>query len=243
MHWGPPCGKNSTAKVPNHGSSNQFIGPPMEKLRKAEGSVYPMSLDTCMAFSPAAWRSRKGHSGPWRRGMAQGSTGAITYQVGLERTEQAYVSETWWLGVGQKGTSSAWSTSPKLPWRRSPVISLSEMGWREPISLPLIVPLNEEMVELVSYHKLFHDLDYLPVTFFGSASPQLQAYSSGGNWQSCVLLSQGQWPCKANHSTPWPRQDGLSRTVHMIWGVSFREHPWTLMSSIFSFLIGEAFRI
>ena len=106
-----------------------------------------------------------------------------------------------------------------------------------------IVPLNEEVVELVGHHKLFHGLDYLPVTFFGSASPQLQAYSSGGNWQSCVLLSQGQWPCKANHSTPWPWQDGLSRTVHMIWGGPFREHPWTLMSSIFSFLIGDAFRI
>ena len=86
----------STVKVPNHGRSKQTVcTPPMEKLRKAEGSVYPMSLDTCIAFSPAAWRSRKGHSGPWRRGMAQGSTRATTYQVGLERTEQAYVAETW----------------------------------------------------------------------------------------------------------------------------------------------------
>ena len=136
--------------------------------------------------------------------MAQGSTGAITYQVGLDRTEQAYVAETWWLCVGQKGTSSAWSTSPKLPGMRSPVISSSEMGWRESISLPLIIPLNEEMVELVGHHNHFHGRDYLPVTFFGAASPQLQSWSSGGNWQSCVLLGQGQWPCKANHKTPWP---------------------------------------
>ena len=48
--------------------------------------------------------------------------------------------------------------------------------------LSFLIPLNEEVVVLVGYHKLFHDLDYLPVTFFGSASPQLQAYSSGGNW-------------------------------------------------------------
>lgn len=31
--------------------------------------------------------------------------------------------------------------------------------------------------------------------------------------------------------------------LHVIWGGSFREHPWTLMSSIFSFFIGDAFRI
>ena len=102
IYWGPPGGKNSTAKVPNHGSSKQFVAPPMEKLRKAEGFLYPMSLNTCIAFSPAAWRPRKGNSGPWRRWMAQGSTGTSTYQVGLERTEQAYVAESWWLGCGNK---------------------------------------------------------------------------------------------------------------------------------------------
>ena len=75
--------------------SKQFVAPPMEKLRKAEGYVFPGSPNTCVAFSPAAWRPREGHSGPWRRGMALGSTGATTYQVGLERTEQAYVAESW----------------------------------------------------------------------------------------------------------------------------------------------------
>ena len=40
--------------------------------------------------------------------MAQGSTGATTYQVGLEGTEQAYVAESWLTGVWeQEGTSSA----------------------------------------------------------------------------------------------------------------------------------------
>ena len=93
----------STAKAPDHGGSKQTVcTPPMEKLRKAEGSVYPMSLNTCVVFSQAAWRPREGHSGPWRRGVAHGSTGATTYQVGLERTVQAYVAESWWLGCWNK---------------------------------------------------------------------------------------------------------------------------------------------
>ena len=75
--------------------SKQFVASPMEKLRKAEGSVYPGSPDNMVAFSPATLEARKGHSGPWRRWMAQGPTGATTYQVGPERTEQAYVAETW----------------------------------------------------------------------------------------------------------------------------------------------------
>ena len=61
------------------------------------------------------------------------------------------------------------------------MISSSEMGQRESISLPLIIPLNEDVVELVGHHKLFHGLDYLPVTFLGAVSPQLQSCSSGGN--------------------------------------------------------------
>ena len=32
----------------------------MEKLRKAEGSVYPGSLNTCVAFSPAALEAKQG---------------------------------------------------------------------------------------------------------------------------------------------------------------------------------------
>ena len=55
------------------------------------------------------------------------------------------------------------------------------MGQRESISLPLIIPLNEEVVELVGYHKFFHRLDHLPVAILGAASPQLQSCSSGEN--------------------------------------------------------------
>ena len=32
----------------------------MEKLRKAESSVYPGSTDTCVAFSPAALEAKEG---------------------------------------------------------------------------------------------------------------------------------------------------------------------------------------
>ena len=57
----------------------------------------------------------------------------------------------------------------------------SEMGQRESISLSLIIPLNEEVVELVGHYKLFHDLDHLSVAILGAASSQLQSCSSGGN--------------------------------------------------------------
>ena len=40
--------------------SKQFVAPPMEKLRNAEGSVYPGSPDTCVAFSPAALEAKEG---------------------------------------------------------------------------------------------------------------------------------------------------------------------------------------
>ena len=40
--------------------SKQFVAPPMEKIRKAEGSVYPGSPDTCIACSPAALEAKEG---------------------------------------------------------------------------------------------------------------------------------------------------------------------------------------
>ena len=55
------------------------------------------------------------------------------------------------------------------------------MGWRESISLPFIILLNEEVVKLVGHHKPFHGLDYLPVAFFEAASSQLQSCSFGRN--------------------------------------------------------------
>ena len=84
----------STAKVPNHGSSKQTVcsstpGGSSERLK----SICTLGYLIHELHSPQQhWRPRKGHSGPWRRRMAQGSTGATSYQVVLEKTEQAYVA-------------------------------------------------------------------------------------------------------------------------------------------------------
>ena len=87
---------SSTSKEPNHGSSKQIVcssspGGSSERLK----ALCTLGPPIHALHSPQHWRPSKGHSGPWRKGMAQGSTGATTYQVGLERTEQAYVAESW----------------------------------------------------------------------------------------------------------------------------------------------------
>ena len=87
----------STAKVPNHGISKQIVcsstpGGSPEKLK----ALCSLGLLIHAVHAPQQhWRPRKGHSGPWRRGMTQGSTGANIYQVELERIEEAYVAESW----------------------------------------------------------------------------------------------------------------------------------------------------
>ena len=95
---------SSTANEPNHCNSKQIVcsstpGGISERLK----ALYTLDSMIHVLHSPQKqWRPRKGHSGPWRRGKAQESTGATTYQVGLERTDQAYVAESWWLGCGKK---------------------------------------------------------------------------------------------------------------------------------------------
>ena len=95
----------STTKLPNHGSFKQRVC--SSTPRGSSESL--KALCTLGPRIPALhspqqhWRQRKGHSGPWERGMAQGSTGATTYQIGLERTEQAYVAESCDWGVGTRG--------------------------------------------------------------------------------------------------------------------------------------------
>ena len=84
----------STAKVPNHGNSKQIVcsctpGGSSERLKALCSLGPPIHV----FHSPQQhWRQRKGHSWPWRRRMAQGCTGTTTYQVGLKRTEKAYVA-------------------------------------------------------------------------------------------------------------------------------------------------------
>ena len=106
IYWGVKVERTdaSTATVPNHGSSKQIVcsstpGRSSERLNSLR-TLGP--LVHALHTPQQHWRPRKGHSGPWRRGMAQGSTGANAYQVGLEGTEQAYVAESWWLQCGNK---------------------------------------------------------------------------------------------------------------------------------------------
>ena len=75
--------------------SKQFVAPPMEKIRKAEGSVFPESPDTCIAFSPAALEAKKEALCALEEEDGSGIHWGHHYQVRLERTKQAYVTESW----------------------------------------------------------------------------------------------------------------------------------------------------
>ena len=192
IYWGPPGGKNSTSRVPHYGSSKQIVCSPTHgETQKAWRLCAPWVSQYMRCILPSSMEAKEGAFWALQEGDGSGIHWGHHLTIGLERTEQVYVAVICWLGVGQKETSSPWSTSPNIPWRRRPMISAYETGWRESISLSLIIPLNEEVAELVGHHKLFHGLDHRPGIIFRAASPQLQSCSSGGNWQSCVLLGQG----------------------------------------------------
>ena len=75
----------STSKVPNHGSFKQIVcsstpGGSSERL-KALCILGP--LIHVLHSLQQHWGSKKGHSGPWRCGMAQGFMVATTYQLRL----------------------------------------------------------------------------------------------------------------------------------------------------------------
>ena len=74
-------------------------------------------------------------------------------------------------GCGTKGNLLCMKYLTQTTLEEKPSDKIIEMGQRETISLPFIIPLNEEVVELVGHHKLIHGLDYLPVTFGGCLSP------------------------------------------------------------------------
>ena len=88
---------SSTAKEPNHGSSKQTVcsSTPGGSSQSLNALCTLGSMIHALHSPQQHWRPRKGYSGPWKKRMAQGSTGTTTYQVGLERTEQAYVAESW----------------------------------------------------------------------------------------------------------------------------------------------------
>ena len=210
----------STAKVPDHGSSKQIVCSLTHgKAQKSRRLCVPM--DTCIAFSPAALEAKEGTFWALYWGHH------LLRRPGKDRA--GICGRELVTGVGTRGNQLCMKYLTQNPLEEK---SSDKIIW-DGMIIPLIIPLNEEMVELVGHHKLFHGLHHLPVAILGAASSQLQSCSSGGNWQSCVLLCQGQWPCKANHRTPWPCQDGWSRAVHVNSGVSFREYPWTLMAPSF----------
>ena len=112
----------SSAKESNHGSSKQIVcsstpGGSSERLN----SLRTLGLLIHALHVPQQHRRpRKGHSGPWRRGMAQGSTGATTYQVGLEGTEQAYLQRAGDRGVGTKGNQLCMKYLTQTPLEEKP---------------------------------------------------------------------------------------------------------------------------
>ena len=60
--------------------------------------------------------------------MAQVSTGASAYQVGLERTEQAHVAGAGDWGVGTRGNQLCMKYLIQTPLEEKPLIRSSEMG-------------------------------------------------------------------------------------------------------------------
>ena len=96
---------SSTTEETNHGSSKQILcsSIPGGSSEMLKALCTLGSLIYALHSPQQHWRPRKGDSWPWRRGVAQGFTGTTTYQVGLERTEQAYVAESWCLGCEKKG--------------------------------------------------------------------------------------------------------------------------------------------
>ena len=106
IYWGPPGGKNGwfhcKSTWPWQLQANCLYPHPWRNSERLKAlSTLGLSIQALHSPQPH-WRPSKGHSGPWRRRVAQGSTGATTYQVGLERTKQAYVAESWWQGCGNK---------------------------------------------------------------------------------------------------------------------------------------------
>ena len=120
----------STSKMPNHGSSKQIVcsSSPRGSSERLK-ALCTLGLLIHVLHSPQQhWRPRKGHSGPWRRGVAQVSTGASAYQVGLERTEQAHVAGAGDWGVGTRGNQLCMKYLIQTPLEEKPLIRSSEMG-------------------------------------------------------------------------------------------------------------------
>ena len=88
--------------------SRQFVAPPMEKFRKAEGSVYPESPDTCIAFSPAALEAKEGAFWALEEGDGSGIHGGHHLPIETVKDRAGICDRHLVTGVWkQEGTSSA----------------------------------------------------------------------------------------------------------------------------------------
>ena len=111
-----------TAKVPNHGSSKQRVcsstpGGSSERLK----ALCILGPPVHVLHSPQQhWRPRKGHSGPWRRGMAQGSTGAsITKYDWKEQSRKVGQRAGEW-SVARRGNQLCMNYHTKTPLEEKP---------------------------------------------------------------------------------------------------------------------------
>ena len=225
----------STSKVPKHSSFKQIVcsstlGGSSERL-KALCNLGP--LIHVLHFPQQHWRPERGILGPRGGGWLRDSWWPPLTNWDCKGQSRHMWQTSGDRGVETRGNQLCMKYLTQNPLEEKPS---GKIIWDGTKRVYFIIPYNSSewgVGGVVGHHKLFHGLDHLLVANLGAVSPQLQSCSSGGNWQSCVLLGQGQRPCKASHKTPCPCQDGWSRAVHVNWGGRFKEHPWTLMSAIF----------
>ena len=153
--------------------SKQFVAPPIEKIRKAEGSVYPGSPNTCAAFSPAALEAKEGAF--WALEEGDGSRihwgHHLPSRTGKDRAGLCLRDLV--TGCGTKGNQLYMKYLTQTPLEEKPS---DKFIWDGMKRVYFIIPYNfSEWAGggVGGSSQTLHDLDYLPVTFFGSASPQL----------------------------------------------------------------------
>ena len=114
--------------------NKQFVAPPMENLRKAEGYLNPGSPVTCSIGGQG-----KVCNGACWRGRIRDLQGPNSWEVGLETILQMLVAECWWLRCRDKRepTQLQWPY-PEAPVAEGHCQSSSKMGSIEYIFLKLI---------------------------------------------------------------------------------------------------------
>ena len=88
--------------------SKQFVAPPMEKLRKAEGSVFPGSPDTCIALSPVTLEAKEGAFWALEEGYGSGIHWGHHLPTRTGKDREGICGRELVIGVwGQEGICSA----------------------------------------------------------------------------------------------------------------------------------------